>query len=296
VSENQSFLELSGIHAKGDYERIELSNNEFPILKDLSPLNMRILNDTSRVIHAAKGVEIMHEGDNPHDLYFIKKGKVAVARHVGAQQKVAAVIGAGDLFGEFGLLRKKPRVASVFTAEDSVLIRVKSSAVYQVLQADSSFKERLEHLLSCRLLNAFLFNHASFHSLSEITRTSLSNEFQTTYVNANKRIFSQGDKPNGIHLIISGEVEVTLVNQSGQDILLEVRRNGDLLGEIATNDGTALAYSATASSNLDVLIINKSKMKRLRERYPDAFKLLEQYIGKRTERTAIRLKSLTPIT
>jgi len=292
VSDDQDFLELSGIHSANISAKTELSSGNFSLLKGLSPLSLRILNDASRLLYVSKGVEIMHEGDNPHDLYFIKKGKVAIARSTAGQQKVAAVLKEGDLFGEFGLLRKKPRVASVFTTEESILIRVKSESVHQVLQADAEFKARLERLLSLRLLSSFFFSHPVFSALPDVIRSALSNELQVEYIQANERIFSQGNKPNGVCLIISGEVEVSHVNKKGQDILVEVRRNSDVLGEIATKDGTALAYSATTASHLDMLKIDSASMKRLHDAYPDVYKRLETYISKRASQTASRLKDI----
>ena len=80
--------------------------------------------------------------------------------------------------------------------------------------------------------------------------------------------------------------------QKGQDILVEVRRNSDVLGEIATKDGTALAYSATTASHLDMLKIDSASMKRLHDAYPDVYKRLETYISKRASQTASRLKDI----
>lgn len=292
MSDDQSFLELSGIHHSLGENKAELNSQEFGILKGLSPLRLRILNDASRVLHTSKGVEIMHEGDNPHDLYFIKSGKVAVARHSGSQNKVAAVLRKGDLFGEFGLLRKKPRVASVFTTEPSILVRVKSEAVYQVIQADDEFKQRLERLLNYRVLSAFFFSHPIFSGLPEVTRLSLANELNITTIQSNERIFSQGDKPDGICMIIAGEVEIVHRNNRKEDILVEVRRNNDLLSEIAVNNGTALAYSAITASNLDMLCLNMAAMKKLKTSHPEVFQKLEAYIAKRAAQTASRLKEL----
>ena len=106
---DDGFLELSGIHQHAAY----LSTERFPVLESLSPLNLRILNQASRMIHVAKGVELVLAGDTPHDLYFIARGAVAIAKKVNGKPKAVARLQSGDVYGEYGVLRGKTRFASV---------------------------------------------------------------------------------------------------------------------------------------------------------------------------------------
>ena len=62
-----------------------------------------------------RGTRVMTEGEEPDHLYVVRSGRFAVDRggvHV-------ATVGAGDWFGEIGLLRHMPRTASVTAAADS---------------------------------------------------------------------------------------------------------------------------------------------------------------------------------
>ncbi|MDT8375666.1 MAG: cyclic nucleotide-binding domain-containing protein [Mariprofundaceae bacterium] len=286
---SNEFLELSGIHGESA-ERESLTGEEFPILKGLSPLSLRILNRAGRVMNVSKGVEMLHEGDTPHDLYFIKRGKMAICRQSGTQLKVIAQLGAGEIYGEFGALRKKSRYASVYTAEPSVIVRVELSAVQQVLEADSNFRNRLEALLTQRMLSSFFFSHPVFHALPEKERSELARELPVQSYERNRRIFSQGKAPQGIYLVLSGEVEISYRTRSKEERLLEIRRDNDVLGEVANKNGTELAYSAVAVSDVDLLVLDKAAMKTLHDRHPESFKNLEAYINKHSERTVLRLK------
>ena len=286
---SDDFLELSGIHGESQKREL-LSETEFPILKGLSPLSLRILNNASRIMNVSKGVEMLHEGDTPHDLYFIKQGKMAIGRQSGAQLKVIAQLGAGEVYGEFGALRKKSRYASVYTAESSVIIRVELSAIQQVLEADSEFHKRLEALLTQRMLNSFFFSHPVFHALPEKERSELARTFPVHFFERNSRIFSQGKAPQGVYLILSGEVEVRYRTRSKEERLLEIRRDNDILGEVAIKNGTELAYSAVAVSDVDILMLDKEAMKVMHDKHLKSFESLEAYINKRSERTVMRLK------
>ena len=286
---SDEFLDLSGIHGNAGSKEI-LSDKDFPILAGLSPLSMRILNNASQIMHVSKDVEMLHEGDTPHDLYFIKQGTMAIGRQSGNQLKVIAKLKSGEIYGEFGALRKKSRYASVYTAEPSTIIKVELSAIQQVLEADSKFHDRLEALMTHRMLDSFFSSHPVFHALPDRERNELSRTLSVQTYDRNVRIFTQGKPPTGVYLILSGEVEVRYTNKSKEERLVEIRRDNDLLGEVAIKNGTELAYSAVAASNVDILILDKSAMREMHNQHPETFKNLENYINKRAERSVVRLK------
>jgi len=287
---SNNFLELSGINNASSLLPT-LTAESFPILKDLSPLSLRILNDAARLTHVSKGVEMLHEDNPPHDLAFIQKGKISIAKQQGSQLKMLAQLGPGNLYGEFGILRKKTRLASVFTAEPCEIIRIEQSAVQQVLDSDPDFKTRLTDLLLKRMLSGFFSSHPLFKDLPTQTRAQLAKHIPVQFHHRNSNLLVQGGKPTGIYIILSGEVEVSHLNSQRQEILLEIRRDDDMLGELAANNGTALAYSATVSSDLDVLCFDPTTMKKIHTSFPQLFVKLEQYINKRAERTSQHLKS-----
>jgi CRP-like cAMP-binding protein len=283
------FLDVSGIRGSGS-DRQLLSEDEFPILKGLSPLNMRLLNDAARIMHVSKGVEMLHEGDTPHDLYFIRKGKIAIARTLGGKLRIVASLQSGQLYGEFGALRKKARYASAYTTEPSEVVRVELSAVQQVLAADSEFRQRLNHLLTERMLSSFFFGHPAFTTLSESARLALAAELPVHSYDRDVRLFNQGDKPKGVYLILSGEVEVRFKNRKGEEILLEIRRDGDMIGEVSSKDGSKLAYSAVSASMLDTLLIDATAYAAIRKYHPETLNRLNDHINKRSAKSVQRLR------
>ncbi len=286
---DQEFLDVSGINTPRSCQTA-LCAEEFPVLKKLSHLSLRILNDASRTMHVSKGVEMVHEGDSPHDLYFIKSGKMSIAKKHGQKVKILAQLSRGEVYGEFGILRQKSRFASAYTAEASEVVRVELSAVQQVLDADPHFKKALNNILSQRMLDSFFFSHPVFESLPEDTRIQISKELPIQFYSRGHRLFTQGEKLKGIFLILSGEVEVHYLNRNRDDILLEIRRDNDLIGELAVNNGTSLAYSAVAASDLDALLLDPKAMKIMHDHHPETFKNLENCINTRATRTAKRLK------
>jgi CRP-like cAMP-binding protein len=289
VSADSDFFDLSGVRLPKDQAAL-LNAKTFPLLQGLTPVSMRILQQSAKIMHVSKGVEMLHEGDTPHDLYFIERGKLAIGKQVGTQLRVIAQLGPGNIYGEFGVLRKKARYASVYTVEPSRVIRVEISAIQQVLESDAKFKEHLTKLLTQRMLDSFFFSHPVFTGMPVETRNALSRALEIRFFPRGSRIFSQGEMPTGVFLILSGEVEVRYLNKAGSEVLLEIRRDNDLLGEVATKNGTELAYSAIAASDVDVLELNQKTMAVLRKHHAAATNQLESYIDKRMAQTVKRLK------
>jgi len=70
---------------------------------------------------------IIQEGDESDVAYILQEGEVEVYTMRGAEKMVVAKLGAGQMFGEYGLLDRKPRSASV---------RALSNCLVKVMQID----------------------------------------------------------------------------------------------------------------------------------------------------------------
>ena len=285
---DEGFLELSGIHQHG-YP--QLSSNDFPVLEGLSPLNLRVLSQDSQVMNVAKGVEMMVAGDTPHDLYFIAKGSMAVTKKHAGKSVVVATLKAGDFYGEYGVLRGKTRFASVYTAEPSVIIRVGLQAIQQVLQADENFKSRVFSIMKQRILNSFLCTHAVFSDLSASIRESLSTQLTVSELKRGETLFSQGETADKYYIILSGEAEV-LIQQSGKPLLLEIRRDNDILGEVRLDKGSKYGYTSVAANQLDLLALDKEAMQLMQQVDPAIIKRLQQFVMQQSKKTVAKVQSL----
>jgi len=267
-----------------------LDGKRFPILEGISAINLSVLNNASHVMHVSGGVEMLHEGDAPHDLYFVLDGKLSVRKKFGETFRVLAHLNPGDIYGEFGLVQKKSRYASVFTDKPSRIIRVDTAAAQQVLQVDTVFRYHLNELLKYRMLDSFFSVHPIFQNLPADVRGEFARDIPVCFSAHGERIFAQGDSPKGIFIILSGEVEMHYLNPAGVDVLVEVRRDSDMFGELTQDHGKALAYSATAATDLDMIIMNQEAMNLLKKHHPATAKNLDHFVRQRTAETLERLK------
>lgn len=100
------------------------------------------------------GTLLFRDGDPGAHMYVIQKGSVRIFTEVGERQKLLAVLGPGDFFGEMALLNQKARTASAEVVEDALLLEIDGKTFGQMLAANREIALRLIQKLAHRLDSA----------------------------------------------------------------------------------------------------------------------------------------------
>src|SRR5829696_7304586 len=80
---------------------------------------------TGSVRRLVRGDVLFEEGAEPDALFIVLEGRIAIAqRSVDGRESVMALMEAGDLFGEMGLLDRLPRSAEARALEASSALAV----------------------------------------------------------------------------------------------------------------------------------------------------------------------------
>lgn len=91
-----------------------------------------LLAEISAMLHevelAAEEI-VFGEGDPGSSMFIIAYGRVRVFD----QQRTLNILGARDVFGEMALLDPEPRIASVSTMEDTLLLRIDHQPFFELL-------------------------------------------------------------------------------------------------------------------------------------------------------------------
>ena len=111
-----------------------------PMARELPRLITERIASASQIFEVPDGVDVVVQGAPAHALYGVLDGTLIVRRNGGD----VAVLGAGAIFGERGLLDNAPRNASVTTTSPTRLLRVDGEALIEALQATPALRVALD--------------------------------------------------------------------------------------------------------------------------------------------------------
>ncbi|MCL4467660.1 MAG: Crp/Fnr family transcriptional regulator [Deltaproteobacteria bacterium] len=101
-----------------------------------------------------KGTILFREGDTGEEMYIINNGKVKIFKEIGGVEKILALLGPSDFFGEMSLLNKKPRSASAEVVEDAKIMVINNSTFDTMMRSNAEIAIRIIRILAKRLEDA----------------------------------------------------------------------------------------------------------------------------------------------
>jgi hypothetical protein len=88
---------------------------EIPLFEGLRPFQARMVVLMARLASGAPGSFITQRGELKSELYVLLSGRVDFRRRAG--ERVIRQLGRGDVIGEMGLVRQRPRTGDIVVAE-----------------------------------------------------------------------------------------------------------------------------------------------------------------------------------
>jgi ATP-binding cassette subfamily B protein len=130
---------------RGDAATVELPKlHTFPVLKDLEDDLLAELNDRFVTERVSAHRRLILEGDPGDKFYIVVRGSLAVSkREADGSERRITVLQDGDYFGEIALLRDVPRMATVETLSDCVLLSLSREHFGHILDRAPLLRERL---------------------------------------------------------------------------------------------------------------------------------------------------------
>jgi CRP-like cAMP-binding protein len=81
-----------------------------------------------------------------------------------------------------------------------------------------------------------LKNIPLFRGVQEEALRRLAERGVTSDVPANTLLFKEGDQPNALYVVVSGQVKIFLTDENGKELLLSTKGPGDYFGEMMLDD------------------------------------------------------------
>jgi CRP-like cAMP-binding protein len=97
------------------------------------------------------GDVLFREGDPGDLMYVVQSGAVSIAKEIGGERKVLAVLGPGEFLGEMAILNGKPRTATATVLEPTRCLVIEARTLEQMVAKNSEIAVRLIKKLARRL-------------------------------------------------------------------------------------------------------------------------------------------------
>ena len=117
-------------------------------------------------------------------------------------------------------------------------------------------------------LSAFLADIPLFGALDETTRHEIAGQLDPVHVGAGQVVCEQGDTGDGLFLVVSGRLRVSVAADGADRVLYDLGR-GAIIGEMALLTDRPRAATVRAVRDSDLLVLRVSSFRSLLERSPE---------------------------
>jgi CRP/FNR family cyclic AMP-dependent transcriptional regulator len=101
-----------------------------------------------------KGTVLFREGEAGREMFVLQSGRIAISKRVREEEKVLAVLGPGEFFGEMAIISNKPRNATATVMEDAKLLVIDPKTFEAMIRGNAEIAVRMIKKLAERLSEA----------------------------------------------------------------------------------------------------------------------------------------------
>jgi CRP-like cAMP-binding protein/thioredoxin reductase/Fe-S-cluster-containing hydrogenase component 2 len=244
---------------------------QVPLLAGINRLQLREFMLESDVVTPKAGEIIFNRNDYTNSFFMVAAGSVEVevleeGRHAGW-----FALGAGEFFGELGLISGRRRANSVRAGKGCVLIEAPRRAMLKLIASVESVRKRVDEAFLKRAVRAYLAPMLPDAELDAL----LAEGVQTKTFGGGEVLFEEGDAPGGLYLLRRGSVTISRVI-AGREVVLSYLSAGNYVGEMALLSESPRTATVKAAVTTETVILDADVFKRVLARNPKWREDMEQ--------------------
>ncbi len=207
---------------------------ELPLFSTLEPARLRKLLGRMQLRELDSGSQVVREGDEGREAFVVARGVLNVVREQGnAGALLLATLGPGAIFGEMALVSQAPRAASVVAVEPVQLLSIARSALEELAHEDPAIGRELGRFCYGRMVSNLVRHSAILSSVPVDQRKALIERFSSLRFEPGQLLVRQGEEPESLFLIATGEVQVRSTDAAGERTVIAELGPGHVVGEIS---------------------------------------------------------------
>lgn len=123
-----------------------------PLFSCVSPASAKTLADDSTFRNVGKGEVLFLQSDPSDAAYVVRSGKISIVlASPDGREMVINEMKAGDIFGELGILTRRPRSASAIAQTNVELLEIPRRAFLRIVDAEPQLARLLLEITASRL-------------------------------------------------------------------------------------------------------------------------------------------------
>jgi uncharacterized membrane protein len=129
-----------------------------------------------------------------------------------------------------------------------------------------------------------------FQTMDDSERAAVAALTDEAHFSAGQRLFHEHDVGGICYVLRQGRVELSVVDETGEKLVVDVVEPGELFGELSLFDGGNRSAGAVAMTDVDALVLERDEFLAFLKRNPDAALDVLAALTKRIRRTDSLLK------
>ncbi|MEW5848737.1 MAG: cyclic nucleotide-binding domain-containing protein [Myxococcota bacterium] len=251
-----------------------------PLFSELSKNAFIDLMERMEIRTMMTGDVIIQEGARGDSFFIIASGSVKVEKVINGTPTQLATLSDGAFFGEMALLSEAPRAASVVASSDGELFEISRATLDAVIRDYPSVAQVMLRFYKQRLLSNLLNMSPIFAPFDKNQRKNLIEQFKSREVAPGEMILTEGQKGDGLYLVLSGRCSVKKNGGSGAIELAQLKE-GDVFGEMSLLTRAPVSASIEAINKCIVLRLPRKQFNEIIMTHPQVLELVSELSAQR---------------
>ncbi len=251
-------------------EGIALIQKNVSMLARITTLQLREFLIDSEILAPAEGDVIFNRNDYTNTFFSIVEGNVDVEINAGTPEARIARLGAGQFFGELGLISGRRRAATVRAGKDCVLIETPRRSMLKLIASVDAVRKAIDRVYLQRAVRAHVSQDLPQADLAELIQGAQLKTFAS-----GDALFKEGDAPDGLYLLRRGSVTVSR-RIGGRDVVLSYVAAGNYVGEMGLLSDKPRMGTVRAAVITEAIVLDGARFKQVAARHPELMDVLEQ--------------------
>ena len=137
---------------------------------------------------------------------------------------------------------------------------------------------------------AFLKDIPLFMPMDDVERAAVAELMDEVTFKAGQQIFHERDQGGICYVIRTGRIELSVLDESGEKLVVDVLEPGELCGELSLLDGGNRSTTAVALTEVETLVLERDEFVSFLRKQPDASLDVLSALAKRIRRADKLLK------